>query len=75
MVSQKANVVADPTQWIRPFPVHTYLERAVKLKWALLYMLMLMVSVIKDNSFYGTGFVEPQSESLLADPQSVFTQV
>lgn len=38
-------------------------------------MLMLMVSVIKDNSFYGTGFVEPQSESLLAAPQSVFTQV
>lgn len=71
-VSQKANVAVHPTQWTRPFPMHTYLERAVKLKWVLLYMLMLMVSVIKDNSIYDMSHVEPQSESLWASPQSFF---
>lgn len=37
MVSWKANVAVDPTQWTTPFPMHTYLERAVELKWAFIY--------------------------------------
>lgn len=61
MVSQKTNAAVDPTQWTRPFPMHTYLERAVKLKWTLLYMLMLMVTVIKNNSIYSMSQVEQES--------------
>jgi len=49
--------------------MRTYLERAVKLKWVLLYMLMLMVSVIKD-SIYNMGRVKP-CRSLLANPSQL----
>lgn len=64
--SQRGSI-ADPTQ-CSPFPMHTYLERAVKLKWALLYVLRLMVNVIKLNM----SCVEPRSESLWASPHLVF---
>lgn len=71
MVSQRSNRAANLTQ-CRPFPMHTYLERAVKLKWALLYVLRLMVSVIKLNSIYNMSCVEPRSKSLWPSPQLVF---
>lgn len=56
------------------FPMHTYLERTVKLKWALLYMLVLMVTVIKDNSIYSMSQVEPWSKSPWDSPQLFFIE-
>lgn len=70
MVSQKANLTVDPTQWTRPFPMHTYLARVVKLKWALLYTLMLMFSVIKDTSIYNKQCGTTERESVGFSPVS-----